>query len=159
MSLALKNKLQIIKSFSTKDSAKVQKGKSAKGVKMLKLNYKNLEIWKLSKNICLFIYKITKDYPKEELYCLISQIRRCAISIPSNIAEGYAKSSVKEQLKFIEIAYGSYYELNTQIEISYDLKYINEDKYNSICKDLELLGKMLYGYKLSLQKKLKGEND
>lgn len=126
---------------------------------MLKLNYKNLEIWKLSKNICLFIYKITKDYPKEELYAITSQIRRCAVSIPSNIAEGYAKSSVKEQLKFIEIAYGSYYELNTQIEISYDLKYIDTDNYNSICADLELLGKMLHGYKLSLQKKLKGEDD
>lgn len=126
---------------------------------MLKLNYKNLEIWKLSKNICLFIYKITKDYPKEELYGITSQIRRCAVSIPSNIAEGYAKSSVKEQLKFIEIAYGSYYELNTQIEISYDLKYIDTDNYNNICVDLELLGKMLYGYKLSLQKKLKGEDD
>ena len=123
---------------------------------MLKVGYRNLEVWKLSKDICVFVYEITKGYPKEELYGIISQIRRCAVSIPSNIAEGYAKSSIKEQLKFIEISNGSFYELSTQIEISYELKYISETNYTNINLQLEKLGKMLYGYKKSLQNKLQG---
>lgn len=123
---------------------------------MLKVGYRNLEVWKLSKDICVFVYEITKGYPKEELYGIISQIRRCAVSIPSNIAEGYAKSSIKEQLKFVEISNGSFYELSTQIEISYELKYISEDNYSNINLQLEKLGKMLYGYKKSLQNKLQG---
>ena len=123
---------------------------------MLKLGYKNLEIWKLSKDICIYIYEITKNYPKDELYGIISQIRRCAVSIPSNIAEGYAKSSLKEQLKFIEISNGSFYELTTQIEISHELKYISDSDYSNLNLQLEKLGKMLYGYKLSLLNKIKG---
>lgn len=123
---------------------------------MLKLGYKNLEIWKLSKDICVYVYEITKNYPKDELYGIISQIRRCAVSIPSNIAEGYAKSSLKEQIKFIEISNGSFYELTTQIEISYELKYISKTDYSNINLQLEKLGKMLYGYKLSLLNKIKG---
>ena len=123
---------------------------------MLKLGYKNLEIWKLSKDICVYVYEITKNYPKDELYGIISQIRRCAVSIPSNIAEGYAKSSIKEQLKFVEISNGSFYELTTQIEISHELKYISDTDYSNINLQLEKLGKMLYGYKKSLLNKIKG---
>lgn len=123
---------------------------------MLKLGYKNLEVWKLSKDICIYVYEITKGYPKDELYGIISQIRRCAVSISSNIAEGYAKTSIKEQLKFVEISNGSFYELTTQIEISHELKYISDTDYSNINLQLEKLGKMLYGYKKSLLNKTKG---
>ena len=121
------------------------------GVKMLELNYKKLEVWKVSKEICLFVYKITKRFPKEEIYGITSQIRRCAVSIPSNIAEGYAKTSSKENLRFIEIAYGSFYELTTQMDISYDLEYINDVSYRTFILIAERLSKLLFGYKKSIQ--------
>lgn len=118
---------------------------------MLNLNYKKLEVWKVSKELCLFIYKITKQFPKEEIYAITSQIRRSVVSIPSNIAEGYAKSSVKEQLKFIEIAYGSFYELTTQTDIAYELEYITEVDYKTFIFIAERLSKLLFGYKKSIQ--------
>lgn len=123
---------------------------------MFEFNFKKLEVWKKSKELCLFIYDITKKFPKEELYGLTSQIRRAVISIPSNIAEGYAKSSIKEQIKFIEISYGSYYELNTQIEIAFDLHYIDKNNYDKFLILFNEVGKLLYCYKKFLQDKLEG---
>ena len=122
---------------------------------MIDLSYKRLKVWEKSKNLCLFIYKLTNKFPKEETYGLISQIRRCVISIPSNIAEGYAKSSIKENLRFIEIAYGSYYELNTQIEIAQELGYIEfEDDFSKFKEMSEELGKMIYSYIKVLRNKI-----
>lgn len=124
---------------------------------MFELNFKKLNVWIKSKELCLFVYKITKQFPKEELYGITSQIRRAVISIPSNIAEGYAKTSVKENLRFVEIAYGSYYELITQIEISKDIKFISDNDYNCLINLLNEVGKLLYGYKKSLLSKIEGE--
>lgn len=122
------------------------------------LSYKHLKIWQKSKELCIFIYSLTNKFPKEEVYALTSQIRRAVVSIPSNIAEGYAKSSIKERLRFSEIAYGSYYELATQIDIAYDLSYINQDDYNKFLEVSEELGKMMYGYIKSFKNKIKGED-
>ncbi len=124
---------------------------------MFELNFKKLNVWIKSKELCLFIYKITKQFPKEELYGITSQIRRAVISIPSNIAEGYAKTSVKENLRFVEIAYGSYYELITQIDISKDIEFISDNDYNCLINLLNEVGKLLYGYKKSLLSKIEGE--
>lgn len=122
---------------------------------MIDISYKHLKVWQKSKELCLLVYKITKEFPKEEIYAITSQIRRCAISIPSNIAEGYAKTSIKDNIKFCEIAYGSYYELNTQIEIANDLGYIKyENTIIEFNKLSEEIGKMLYGYIKSLKQKL-----
>lgn len=126
---------------------------------MIDISYKHLKVWQKSKELCLLVYKITKEFPKEEIYAITSQIRRCAISIPSNIAEGYAKTSIKDNIKFCEIAYGSYYELNTQIEIANDLGYIKyENTIIEFNKLSEEIGKMLYGYIKSLKQKLCDEN-
>ena len=125
---------------------------------MMDLSYKHLKIWQKSKELCIFIYSLTNKFPKEEVYALTSQIRRAVVSIPSNIAEGYAKSSIKERLRFSEIAYGSYYELATQIDIAYDLSYINQDDYNKFLEVSEELGKMMYGYIKSFKNKIKGED-
>lgn len=122
---------------------------------MIDLSYKHLRVWQKSKELCLFIYKITKQFPKEEIYAITSQIRRSAVSIPSNIAEGYAKSSIKERLRFSEIAYGSFYELATQIDIAYDLKYVTKEDYDSFMNLSEEIGKMLYGYIKSFKDKIK----
>ena len=87
---------------------------------MLK-NYKELKVWQRSYQLCLEIYGITKGFPKEERYGLSSQIRRAAVSVPSNIAEGYGRKTTPEYIRFLYIAYGSNCELETQILLSKDL--------------------------------------
>jgi len=88
------------------------------------------------------IYKITRKFPKEELFGLTSQIRRCSISIPSNIAEGYGRSSDPEMLRFLNIAVGSLFELQTQLEIAYNIEYIEIETFNSLyatTRELEIM--------------------
>ncbi len=84
-------------------------------------SYKNLTVWQKSIELVKYIYEITKYFPKEEIYSLTSQMRRAAISIPSNIAEGQSRKNLKEYIQFLNIAYGSAAELETQIIIAKDL--------------------------------------
>ena len=90
------------------------------------------------------IYAVTKDFPGSEIYGLTSQLRRSAVSIPSNIAEGYGRNSTNDYKRFLQISVGSLYELQTQIEIAFSLKYLGEQKHNEII-DLSIeIDKMLY---------------
>ena len=88
-------------------------------------SYRDLIVWQKSMLLCKKVYIVTKNFPKEELYGLTSQIRRCAISIPSNIAEGRGRSSDKEFIRFLQISLGSIYELQTQLELAFELNYID----------------------------------
>jgi len=88
--------------------------------------YKDLEVWKEAINLVTYIYKITNDYPQTEIYGITNQIRRCVISVPSNISEGTVKHSDKETLRFLDIALGSLAELDTQMIISQNLGYISD---------------------------------
>ena len=90
---------------------------------MLK-NDKELKVWQESYQLCLEIYKITARFPKEERFGLTSQIRRAAVSVPSNIAEGYGRKTTADYIRLLYIAYGSNCELETQILLSGDLGYI-----------------------------------
>ena len=90
-------------------------------------NFRNLLIWQKSMILVTEIYKITRTFPKEEAFGLTSQLRRCSVSIPSNIAEGYGRGSDTEFKRFLSITLGSLFELQTQIEIAYNIQYINED--------------------------------
>jgi len=92
---------------------------------MLK-NYKDLKVWQKSYQLCLTIYKATKTFPKNEGFGLTSQMRRAALSIPSNIAEGYGRKTTPDYLRPLYIAYGSTCELETQILLSGDLGYLNK---------------------------------
>src|SRR4030067_3372359 len=94
---------------------------------MLK-NYKELKVLEKSYQLCLDVYKITMSFPKEERYGLTSQIRRAAVSVPSNIAEGYGRKTTREYIQALYIAYGSNCELETQILLSADLGYIKAEK-------------------------------
>jgi len=78
-------------------------------------SYRDLIIWQEAKNLTIVIYKITDKFPRSELYGLTSQIRRAAVSIPSNIAEGFGRKSKKEKIKFLHISFGSGAELETQL--------------------------------------------
>ncbi|MET7028781.1 four helix bundle protein [Sediminicola luteus] len=87
-------------------------------------SHKDLKVWKESMELVIIIYAATKEFPKDELYGLTSQIRRASISIPSNIAEGAGRNGSKEFIRFLYIALGSLSELETQIEIALKLNYV-----------------------------------
>lgn len=91
-------------------------------------SYKDLIVWQKSILLVKAIYKVTEDFPASEIYGLVSQMRRSAISIPSNIAEGYGRKSSKEFAQFYAIAYGSALELETQLIIAIELRFISDDK-------------------------------
>lgn len=94
---------------------------------MIKLNHKKLDVWKLSIELTIAIYEISSSFPASELYGLTSQLRRAAVSISSNIAEGAARSSLKERRRFYEISRSSLVEVDTQLETALSLKYIQPD--------------------------------
>jgi four helix bundle protein len=107
-------------------------------------SYKDLFIWQKSMLLVMNIYEITRDFPNSEIYGLTSQLRRSAISIPSNIAEGYGRKSTNDYKRFLQISVGSLYELQTQIEIAFNLKYLGKQKHQEII-DLSIeIDKMLY---------------
>lgn len=104
--------------------------------------HKDLDCWKKGIDLVSEVYKITRDFPKEEIYGLTNQIRRAAVSIPSNIAEGAARNSTKEFIHFLYISLGSISELETQFIISKNLEYINNDIFyliNSLIVELKKL--------------------
>jgi len=103
--------------------------------------HKKLEVWQLSMELVKDIYEVTKTYPKDELFALTNQMRRCVVSIPSNIAEGSARRGNKELIQFLHIALGSAAELETQLLISQSLQY----KFNqSHIQKINSIQKMLY---------------
>ena len=107
-------------------------------------NYRDLTVWQKSMDLVEEVYRIIGGFPKSETYALADQMKRCAVSIPSNIAEGSARNSVKEFIQFLHISLGSLYELQTQLEISRRIGYhIHSDdliiKINEIEKMLNAL--------------------
>lgn len=115
-------------------------------------NYKELKVWQKGYALCLEIYKVTKTFPKEERYGLTSQIRRAAVSIPSNIAEGYGRKSTAEYIQALYIAYGSQCELETQILLSGDLGFIESKTLKQLQERVEEVERMLKGLIKSLGK-------
>ena len=113
-------------------------------------SYRDLLVWQKSKNAVKEIYLLTATFPKEEMYGLTAQIRRSAVSVPSNIAEGHARKSTKEFSHFISISLGSLAELETQIEIAFDLSFIDAKKFETLMPNLDEIGKMLRGLQNSL---------
>jgi four helix bundle protein len=106
--------------------------------------HKKLEVWKKAIEFVTKIYKITETFPEHEKFILISQIRRSAISIPSNIAEGAARISKKEFINFLSIAQGSLSELETQLIISNNLGYL-EEKDMHLLEELDEISRMIIG--------------
>lgn len=108
--------------------------------------YIDLDVWKEARTLANDIYVITQSFPKEEMFGLISQMRRCAVSVPSNIAEGCGRNHPKDSIQFFFIARGSIYELETQLYISFDQKYIDEVILKSTLVKLETTRKLLNGF-------------
>jgi four helix bundle protein len=113
-------------------------------------DFRKYDIWIDSMQLVQDIYKLVADFPSNEKYSLTSQITRSAISIPSNIAEGASRNSEKDFAGFLEISLGSVFELETQVRISFGLKYISENKFDVIIDKCISLQKRIY----SLRKKI-----
>lgn len=99
---------------------------------MLKLNHKNLDVWKVSLLLIKDIYTLTESYPKSEIYGLVSQLRRASISVNSNIAEGASRRTPVERKRFYEVSRSSLVEIDTQLEISILLNYVKENSLTEI---------------------------
>ena len=111
---------------------------------MLK-SYRELKVWEKSYNLCVKIYRITRKFPIEEKYVLTSQIRKSALSIPSNIAEGSGRGSDKDFSRFLDISLGSSFELETQLIIANRLRFLDEADFSALSEQLDEEQKMIIG--------------
>ena len=114
-------------------------------------NFKNLKIWLKSRLLVKEVFLLTRDFPAEEKFGLVSQILRSAYSIPSNIAEGSGRSSNKEFSRFLDLSLGSAFELKTQIILASDISYLSEEKLQHKQSLLQEIQKMIYSFKTNLK--------
>ncbi|OAQ40696.1 four helix bundle protein [Pedobacter psychrophilus] len=115
-------------------------------------NVKELKIWNKAMDLAVQVYQLSSKFPPDERFNLISQVRRCAVSIPSNISEGAGRNTKGEFKQFLGIANGSSYELQTQIIIANKLNFIDEKSTNEILEVIDEIQKMNYKLQLSLSK-------
>ncbi|MEK7194905.1 MAG: four helix bundle protein [Patescibacteria group bacterium] len=108
-------------------------------------------VWQKAHRLVLLVYSATKSFPKEEVFGLTSQMRRCAVSVPANIVEGYGRKSDKEKLNFFNIAKGSLTELEYYIELTLELGYINEKGFSDLVQLRSDVGRLLNGFSKSYQ--------
>lgn len=113
--------------------------------------FKELEIWKRSRLFCSDIYRITSKFPESEKFGLTNQLRRASVSIPSNIAEGSSRQSNKDFSRFLEITLGSAYEIETQLLIAFDLKFISNIELDNLINELDEIIKMISKFKSTLK--------
>ena len=114
-------------------------------------NYQELKIWQESRILVKSIYSLTVNFPKEEIYGLTSQIRRAAVSIPSNIAEGTGRNSDKEFQRFLDFAVGSLFELETQIILANDLNFVSLEEFEKIQLEIKSLIRMIIKFRSILK--------
>lgn len=114
-------------------------------------DFKSLKIWHKGINLVVDIYKTSKEFPQEELYGLTSQMRRSAISIPSNIAEGSGRNSDKEFNRFLDISLGSSFELETQIIIAHELEFLSNEDFLKLIDKVQEEQKMITGLQKSIK--------
>ena len=110
-------------------------------------SFNDLNAYQEAHNLVLMIYQITKSFPKEERFCLVDQLRRAAVSIASNIAEGFSRNTNKDKCQFYALALGSLSELQSQLLIAKDLKYLNQQTFNLIAQQSIIVRKLLSGLK------------
>ena len=117
-------------------------------------SFENLRVYQLARELVKDVYILQNTFPKEERYALGDQIRRAVVSITANLAEGSGRDSLKEKIRFIEIAFGSMTEVFCELQTACDLKYITEDQLNNLRPQFTEIAKMLSGLRTSLQKQL-----
>jgi four helix bundle protein len=117
--------------------------------------HKKLDVWNRAVSFVTRVYEVTCGYPREELYGIVSQMRRAALSIPCNISEGAARQSTKEYVRFLYVSLSSASELNVQITVSKNLNYLTEAEYSELIAENDEISKMLMGLIKSLKGRLK----
>lgn len=117
-------------------------------------DYTKLEVWQKAYKLTIEVYRLTQSLPKDELYGLTSQIRRAAVSIAANLAEGSGRGTTKELLQFTRIATGSAYELQVHLSLAHDLSYVNSDHFQTCNRELNEICRMLNAMINSLNRKL-----
>lgn len=117
-------------------------------------SYRDLTVWQDSLKLAIAVYRATNSFPKHELYGLVSQLRRCSVSVPSNIAEGHARTSTKDYLRHVSIALGSLAELETQLILSTELTYLGSSSLRELLTTCDVLGRQLRSLQHSLSKRL-----
>ena len=105
--------------------------------------HKNLQAWKISMELAKTVYETTMQFPNHDRFVLSNQRQRCAISIPSNIAEGYGRGTNQELIRFLHISLGSSNELDTQIELAHNVGFLNDDKYEEMTVLNDRVNKMI----------------
>ncbi len=121
--------------------------------------YQNLKVWEKATQLVLDVYALTSTFPKEELYGLSSQVRRAAVSIPSNIAEGSERKSDKDFIRFLRMASASLAEVETQLYIALKLNYLDDSAYSELLKASAEIGKMIHGLISGLEAKMPSTGD
>jgi four helix bundle protein len=120
-------------------------------------SYQDLAIWKKAMELVVQVYHLTRRFPREEMHGLTSQMRRAAVSIPTNIAEGWGRGSRKEYIQFLRIARGSLLELETLLAISRSLRYLSQEDMQTTLALVEEISRMLSGLIASLKKGMRNE--
>ena len=120
-------------------------------------SFEKLKVWQEAKKLVVDVYHLLDSFPKFEKYALCDQIRRAIVSVPSNIAEGSGRRSLKEQIHFLEIAYGSLMESYNQLLIAIDLTYITEESVETIKPSIDAVAKMINGLSNSYEEKLEAQ--
>lgn len=124
----------------------------------MKRSYLDLNVWQRSRRLIRKIYEVTKDFPKDEIFGLTNQMRRAAVSVPSNIAEGCGRHHVNDSVQLFFIARGSLYELETQVYIAFDQKCLQEQVTHAIVEEITACKRMLNGF-INYYKSLKLSNN
>jgi four helix bundle protein len=119
-----------------------------------KFSFENLEVYSKIRNLIINIYQIQKKFPKEERHGLADQVRRAAVSISTNLAEGSGRNSLKEKIHFVEIAYGSLMEVFCELQVACDLEYITTEQFNALRPQITDIAKMLSGLRNAFQSHL-----
>jgi four helix bundle protein len=117
-------------------------------------NFKEILGWKKAMEMAEEVYKVTKNFPSEERYGLTSQIRRCAVSVSSNIAEGAGRKSHKEFIQFLRISLGSSFELETQLILAKNIGFLNQDEFDRVIEILKETQRLMIGFEKSLKSKV-----
>ena len=120
----------------------------------MEYGFERLDCWQESRKVVKAVYQLLKKFPIEERYALCDQLRRAVVSIPSNIAEGNGRMAIKEQIHFLEIAYGSVMEVYTQLQVAVDLGYITDEDFNAVKPLIFNTSKLISGLRSSKVAKL-----
>lgn len=127
-------------------------------MKGLTYSFEKLNVWQEAKKLVVDVYHLLDEFPKFEKYALCDQIRRAVVSVPSNIAEGSGRKSLKEQIRFLEISYGSLMETFNQLLIAIDLTYITEESVEAIKPRIDAVAKMINGLSNAYASKLEEQS-